>query len=87
MKTLFLAAFLGILPILCALEPLPPTQPVPALIPQPVLVLQENGQLVITDKSPVPVMVIQKTGPLWITSTGQALMPLNADTVQGKEAK
>ena len=77
MKILVLAALLGTLSIVCALEPLPPMQPAPALLlPQPVLIIQQNGQLVITDKSPVPVMIIQRQPQLWTTSTGEVLMPI-----------
>ena len=55
----------------------------PPLIPQPVLVIQQTGQLVFTDKScPVPVVLIQKQGQQWITSTGQVLMPLNVQPQQ-----
>ncbi|MCX6972524.1 MAG: hypothetical protein NTV93_20565 [Verrucomicrobia bacterium] len=62
-------------------QPIP--QP-PSLIPVPVLVIQENQQLVITDKSPIPVMVIQKQPQLWTTSTGEVLMPLNLRLKEGK---
>lgn len=66
-------------------EPLfqPNPQP-PSLIPVPVLVIQQNGQLVITDKNPLPAMVIQKQGQQWTTSTGEVLMPLN---LRQKECK
>ena len=70
-RTLLAAASIQFLP---ALEP---------LIPQPVLVIQQTGQLVFTDKScPVPVVLIQKQGQQWITSTGQVLMPLNVQPQQ-----
>ena len=82
MKSNSLVALLGILPAAYALEPLPPMQSAPALIPVPVLIIQQNGQLVITDKSPQPAVIIQKQGQLWTTSTGQVLMPLN---LQSKE--
>ncbi|MFZ4682050.1 MAG: hypothetical protein ACOYMS_06085 [Terrimicrobiaceae bacterium] len=77
MKTLVLAALLGTLSIVCALEPLPPMQPAPVLLlPQPVLIVQQNGQLVFTDKSPAPVVIVQRQPQLWTTSTGKVLMPL-----------
>ncbi|MFZ4682053.1 MAG: hypothetical protein ACOYMS_06100 [Terrimicrobiaceae bacterium] len=61
-------------------QPIP--QP-PSLIPVPVLVIQQNGQFVITDRSPQPVVVIQQQGQLWTTSTGQVLMPLNLQNKEG----
>jgi hypothetical protein len=69
-----------------AAEPLfqPIPQP-PSLIPVPVLVIQQNGQLVITDRNPQPVMVIQRQGQTITTSTGQVLMPLNFQQQQQKE--
>ena len=74
--------------IVSALEPLPPIQPTPALlIPQPVLVIQQNGQLVITDKSPVPVVILQTQPQLWTTSAGEVLMPLNLQQQPREGAK
>jgi len=78
--------------IISALEPLPPIQPTPALLlPQPVLIIQQNGQLVITDKGPVPVVILQtqtQTQPqLWTTSTGEVLMPLNLQQQPREGAK
>jgi hypothetical protein len=61
----------------------PPT----TLLPQPVLVIQQNGQLVITDKNPIPLVIVnklpQQNPPLWTTSTGQVLMPLNIQAGEG----
>lgn len=83
MKPLAVVCLSVALPFVCAIEPLPLSPP--ALLPQPVQILQQNGQLVLTDKSPIPVMVIQKQPQLWTTSTGQVLMPLNLSIITGKE--
>jgi len=61
-----------------------PTPQPPPLIPQPALVVQQTGQLVITDRNPQPVVIIQKQGQLWTTSTGEVLMPLNIRQEEGK---
>ena len=55
--------------------------------PQPVLIIQQNGQLVITDKSPVPVVILQTQPQLWTTSTGEVLMPLNLQQQPREGAK
>jgi hypothetical protein len=84
MKNIALSALFGILPAAYALEPQPPMQPAPTLIPQPALVVQQTGQLAITDRSPQPAVIIQKQGQLWTTSTGEVLMPLNIRQEEGK---
>jgi hypothetical protein len=78
-QTINILVAAGCLGFLQAGEPL---TPVP-LLPQPVLVIQQTGQLVITDKSPVPVMVIQRLGQVWTTSEGRVLMPLNLQQKEG----
>ena len=59
--------------------------PTPVLLPQPVLLVQQSGQLAITDRNPQPVVIIQNQGQLLVTSTGEALMPLNAAKQQKED--
>jgi len=55
---------------------------------QPVIVIQQTGQLLITDKSPQPVVVLpqpQQTGQTITTATGQLLLPLNTQQKEGSK--
>lgn len=81
MKTLISAILAGISAACFALDPVAPVLPLAP--PQPVLVIQQTGQLVITDRNPQPAVIVQQQGQQFITTSGQVLMPLNLQQKEG----